>query len=110
MQMGYGGCFSVEARGQSGGLMLMWKDKNDAFVIGFSTNHVDVIVKMADEIEWRLTGLYGEPNRSLRHRTWALIRELKEKSDLPWCLIGDFNNILHNGEKRGGRPYHSHLL
>lgn len=61
-------------------------------------------------VEWRLTGLYGEPNRSLRHNTWSLLRSLKEQSSLPWCFIGDFNNILHNGEKRGGRPYPNFLL
>ncbi|KAL8100581.1 hypothetical protein AgCh_032729 [Apium graveolens] len=66
MALGYEGYFTVEARGKSGGMVMMWKEKEDAQVIGFSVNHIDVIVRLSDMEEWRLTGIYGEPNRSLR--------------------------------------------
>ncbi|XP_062113338.1 uncharacterized protein LOC133824468 [Humulus lupulus] len=53
------------------------------------------MVKEEGAREWRLTGMYGEPNRALRRRTWSLIRRLHEQSELPWCLIGDLNNVLN---------------
>ncbi|XP_030479434.1 uncharacterized protein LOC115696684 [Cannabis sativa] len=61
-------------------------------------------------VSWRLCGLYGEPNRHLRHHTWTLLRTMAGESNLPWCIIGDFNNILSNEDKKGGRPYPSSLL
>lgn len=51
---------------------------------------------------WRLTGLYGEPNRALRRRTWDLLRNLARDSNLPWCVIGDVNNVLNGSDKVGG--------
>lgn len=110
MQLEYEGYLCVEARSQSGGTMLTWRDKNTAQVLGYSVNHIDVVIKLHNMIEWRLPGLHGEPNHSIRHNTWSLLRNLNEILTLPWCVIGDFNNILNNGEKRGGKPYPNFLL
>ena len=110
MQLEYEGCFRVKSRGQSVGTTLMFRDKNTAKVLGYSVNHIDVVIKLHNMIEWHLTGLYGEPNRNLWYNTWSLLRNLNEILTLPWCVIGDFNNILNNGEKRGGKPYPNFLL
>ncbi|KAK1368695.1 hypothetical protein POM88_034787 [Heracleum sosnowskyi] len=52
--------------------------------------------------QFRLTGLYGEPNRARRQSTWDLIRHLSYQNPTPWCLIGDMNNVLSQADKRGG--------
>ncbi|XP_019194227.1 PREDICTED: uncharacterized protein LOC109188138 [Ipomoea nil] len=39
-----------------------------------------------------------------------LIRSLAGKSDLPWVIIGDFNDLLYQYEKRGGNPHPDNLL
>lgn len=109
-QLGYEGCFGVEARGQSGGLLMLWKNRDDAQVIGYLVNHIDLIVNIDDMVSWRLTGLYGESNRNLRHNTWSLLRRLKDASDLPWCVMGDFNNIISHCDKKCGNPYPNYLL
>lgn len=59
---------------------------------------------------FRMSGFYGGPQRNLRRAFWSLIRQLSEKSSLPWCLIGDVNNILNQSDKRGGRPYPNWLI
>jgi hypothetical protein len=33
--------------------------------------------------------------------TWDKIRELHTQPNLPWAIIGDFNEILFNHEKEG---------
>lgn len=71
---------------------MLWRDKDDAEIIGYPTNHIDIIVRLDDILVWRLTGIFGEPNRNLRHNTWNLLKGLKGLYDLPWCVIGDFNN------------------
>ncbi|XP_058767513.1 uncharacterized protein LOC131641227 [Vicia villosa] len=50
---------------------------------------------------WRLTGFYGFPESSRRRDSWNLIRNLADSSNLPWCIIGDFNDILFSNEKKG---------
>ncbi|PNX96248.1 endonuclease/exonuclease/phosphatase family protein, partial [Trifolium pratense] len=50
---------------------------------------------------WRLTGFYGYPEGARRRDSWNFIRRLAQDSHLPWCIIGDFNDILSVNEKKG---------
>lgn len=70
----------------------------------FSRYHIDVHIKTEDLREWRFMGLYGNPEASNRSSTWNLIRTLNSIEQMPWLLGGDFNEVLHLHEKRGGRP------
>lgn len=48
------------------------------------------------EKNWRFTGFYGNPDASLRHSSWTLIRRLfgmYEFQDVP-IIGGDFNRNL----------------
>uniref|UniRef100_A0A803P0Y7 Reverse transcriptase domain-containing protein n=1 Tax=Cannabis sativa TaxID=3483 RepID=A0A803P0Y7_CANSA len=92
---------SNEALGQAGGLALLWKEKKEATLLGFSNNHIDAVVFSPNNREWRLTSLYGEPDRSRRQHTWNLLRTLSNHSSLPWCVIGDMNNTVRHEDKRG---------
>lgn len=66
LKIGYQGMFVVDPIGKSGGLTLFWKENDQVELLGFSQNHIDVKIKMKNGEAWRLTGLYGEPNRALR--------------------------------------------
>lgn len=110
IQLGFEGAFYVDRVGLSGGLSLFWKSKEMASLISFSRYHIDVIARVEGKPEWRLTGYYGQPDRSRRHESWALLRSLKSKSQLPWCILGDFNDILFQSEKRGNTSHPNYLL
>ncbi|XP_074373815.1 uncharacterized protein LOC141714180 [Apium graveolens] len=110
LKIGYQGMFVVDSIGRSGGLTLFWKENDQVELLGFSQNHIDVKVKMENGEAWRLTGLYGEPNRTLRRRTWDLLRNLARDSKLPWCIIGDVNNVVTAGDKVGGSKYLTALI
>ncbi|XP_062088814.1 uncharacterized protein LOC133795381 [Humulus lupulus] len=109
-RLGFESCFSVDIQGRKGGLALLWRVSDEAHLLSYSHNHIDIEVRIPGMVKWRLTDFHGEPNRSLRERTWNLIRTLFSDSNLPWCIIGDFNNIASQEEKRGGRPYPSSLI
>uniref|UniRef100_A0A803Q9L8 Reverse transcriptase domain-containing protein n=1 Tax=Cannabis sativa TaxID=3483 RepID=A0A803Q9L8_CANSA len=108
--IGFDGAFIVEAQGHSGGLALLWQSSDEVRIIGYSNNHIDCIISKDTYPDYRLTGIYGEPNRSLRRNTWQLIRTLHEDNRTPWCLIGDFNNVTNQADKKGGHPYPSWLI
>lgn len=57
-------------------------------------SYVDVKVHVADMNEWRLTGMYGEPDRNKRRNTWELLRNFPRDAYLSWCLLGDLKNVL----------------
>lgn len=76
----------------------------------YSQNHIDIEVNMSGVSPWRLTGFYGEPVRNQRRRTWDLLRTLARDSNLPWCVIGDMNNITSQADTRGGANYPTWLV
>lgn len=88
----------------------MWKDIEEAHLLSYSQNHIDVEVKTNGVLQWRFTGLYGEPNRNLRRRTWDLLRNLSRDSNLPWCVVGNMNNITSQCDTRGRASYPQWLI
>lgn len=63
-----------------------------------------------DRGSWRLTGYYGIPERSRRREAWNMIRYLHGLSSIPWCFIGDFNDLLSDEDKCGRVEHPSWLL
>ncbi|XP_074358745.1 uncharacterized protein LOC141698038 [Apium graveolens] len=109
-RIGFQGMIVVEAKGRSEGLAMLWKDQDQVDLLSISDNHIDIAISENGVHTWRLTGFYGEPDRSKRRRTWELLKNLSRDSNLPWCTIGDMNNILSQSDKRGGAPYPQWLL
>jgi len=91
-----------ESNGRSGGLLLMWREEVKIRMKGIIHNYIDVLIE--DDGGWRFTGIYGEPEWNQKGRTFDAIRSIKGDMSVPWLLMGDFNEILYNSEKEGGRP------
>lgn len=50
---------------------------------------------------WRFTSFYGILDRARIRESWNLLRTLSRDNSLPWCVIGDYNDIPSNDDKRG---------
>ncbi|KAK9726698.1 hypothetical protein RND81_05G231500 [Saponaria officinalis] len=79
----YTGIFG-ESIGRKAGVAIIWRQGITVEFISSSAHHVDVAISEKD-------------------LSWQLMRDLKTFSDLPWLLLGDFNQILYDHEKKGGR-------
>lgn len=110
MQIKFERLLTVEPQGKSGGLALMWRNTKDVTLMSMSRNHIDVSVKTVGKDLWRITGVYGEPVRAQRRKTWELLRHLAGDANFPWYLIGDFNNVTSQQDKRGGHSYPNWLI
>lgn len=100
-KLGFEGMITVDPLGRSGGITLLWREKEQVTLISMSNNHIDVETTVAGMGHGRLTGIYGEPDRARRRKTWDLLRNLSRDSNLPWCLIGDLNNVVSQSDKQG---------
>ncbi|XP_070679310.1 uncharacterized protein [Malus domestica] len=95
---------TVEPKGIGGGLCLFWRDASQILLV----KHFDFMieVKVWDEekmYHWRLFGIYASTDEKMRRDQWrALGNRIVKESDI-CLLIGDFNDILCNGEKEGGK-------
>lgn len=104
-KFGYAHHFTVDSVGRSGGLALLWKHNVLCSVIGHSSNFIDAHIFNQGVPDWRLTGFYGYPERSSRRDSWSLIQSLSSHSSLPWCIVGDFNDMLSATDKKGQIPH-----
>ncbi|KAL5843837.1 hypothetical protein ACOSQ3_009840 [Xanthoceras sorbifolium] len=82
--------------------MLLWNDVWDVSVLSFSRGHIDVVIKMENNLKWRFIGFYGCPVPNHRTDSWELLRRLKAVNRLPWLCGGHFNELLHIEKKSGG--------
>ncbi|KAK3221099.1 hypothetical protein Dsin_015069 [Dipteronia sinensis] len=103
VRLGFSSKLSVDKIGRSGGLGMFWSDRVDVELLSYSRFHIDVKVVSHMSKIWRLTGFYGDPDPEQKHHTWTLLHRLQGFSDLPWLCFGDFNEILEDAKKEGGR-------
>ncbi|CAM9004002.1 unnamed protein product [Rhodiola kirilowii] len=108
VRLGFRNCFSVPARGKSGGLALYWTSDVEVTICNYSFYHIDFIVHSSTA--FRSTLFYGAPRSVDRGKSWDLIRKLRTMSTLPWCLIGDFNEILRYSDMSRNAWRRSHLM
>ncbi|CAM8980230.1 unnamed protein product [Rhodiola kirilowii] len=107
ISLGFDCCFVVPARGRSGGLALFWNNSTNVEVVSYSGFHIDFLLRHAVTVH--ITVFYGSPKASLRLKSWELIRKLRRLIRVPWCVIGDFNEISSFSDSTSSnlarRPY-----
>ncbi|KAA3484076.1 reverse transcriptase [Gossypium australe] len=100
LKCGYENGIDIGAMGSRGGLSLVGL----VSLKSFSSSHIDVEIQDSDcDAPWRLTGFYGNPIEQERRGSWNLLRQLSGDLNVPWVVVGDFNEIKSSFEKRGGR-------
>jgi hypothetical protein len=90
--------------GRSGGLIMMWKKEVKLTQIFNDPNYIDVSIEESENRIWRFTGIYGEFRWARKYKTWERLGNLHSQNNLPWCVMGDFNEIAYSHEKEGGNP------
>lgn len=101
---------STFSQGYVVGIALLWKNEGGIKIINSCNNFIDFEI-MHDQVgRWRYTGYYGFPERSKQVVSWRMLRKLAEVSSLPWCIIGDFNDLMLTDEKIGGQKHPYALL
>lgn len=102
--LGFEGFIKVDAMGLSRGIWVLWNPHNVA-IEPISTSFHKIHLKVQANFQiFLLTALYASPNFSVRKQTRNKLSELSEHINLPWLLMGDFNEINKPQEKFGGRP------
>ncbi|XP_074368309.1 uncharacterized protein LOC141708536 [Apium graveolens] len=77
--------------------------------VNFFSNYLDIIIK-GNGGEWRLTCFYGFPEKERRQDSWDLLRTLATRNHLPWCVLGDFNDLMYASDKKGRRNHSQRMM
>lgn len=101
VRLGFDCGFSVDRQGRGGGLAVLWTKSVNCSIQSYSPNFINIEVENSVRRAWRLTLFYGFPQAAQRRQSWELLRQLVPRGGMPWCIIGDFNDILEVCEKKG---------
>jgi hypothetical protein len=95
----------VVATGTSGGLVLSWQPGVDLECFVSNKNNISTwCFSDPPQSPWIFSCVYGPPNRSDIMAFWESFASVGDSFEAFWLCIGDFNLILVQYEKHGGRP------
>ena len=104
VKLGFNHVFRVDCVGRSGGLALLWSEDCNVKIQNYSRRHINVVIK-TNEIghKWKFTGFYSNPDVGKRHESWSFLKYLKSLSPQEWLCVRDFNEIVEETKKLGGK-------
>lgn len=95
-----------EARGFAGGIWVLWNSGEYTIEpIGIDAQVLNLVVQGGDGSRWILSAVYASPYLPFRNLLWKYLTELGHELELPWLLLGDFNQALVAADKLGGRRF-----
>ena len=87
-----------------GGIWLLWKDNNvdlDNIAKEHRAIHCSVFEKGTNK-QCVVTTVYAPTQNHKKPAFWNYLKKLNESITLSWCILGDFNEMLHPFEKIEG--------
>lgn len=96
----------MEAQGFVGGLWCLWKPNCPPISV-LSTSKYCIHLQVTPNLpsSWFFTIVYASPNHMQREDVWKELEDWSHIVTGPWCLVGDFNQVLFAREKQGGAPF-----
>ena len=102
VEIGYDILFTVDPVGWSGGLALFYMNDSEVDIL-FSNNCMIDIEAQMERHEVFITFMYGDPVIEYRENVWERLTRISLRRTRVWLLMGDFNEIISNAEKKGGK-------
>jgi hypothetical protein len=98
----------VAASSSSGGLVLPWRPGVDLECFTSNKNNISVwCYSNPPQSPWILSCVYGPPKRMDRLDFWESFAAIGNGFEASWLCIDDFNSVLDQSEKIGGKPISS---
>lgn len=86
----------------------MWHEEIKVSILFF--NPYIIHAKVEHETlpySWYLSCMYGPPYHNQKTSFWTELECMSDSIEGPWLLIGDFNELVHSCDKKGGRNLYS---
>uniref|UniRef100_A0A803QSC7 CCHC-type domain-containing protein n=1 Tax=Cannabis sativa TaxID=3483 RepID=A0A803QSC7_CANSA len=108
-QSGFDSFFTVDAKGKSGGLALLWSKDYSVQIKSYTVSHIDAIVENNLGFSWRFLVLWRSGSQE---DEWKVgnFEASQTMFSSAWVCGGDFNEIINHNEKRGGGTKPDYLM
>ncbi|XP_023917015.1 uncharacterized protein LOC112028551 [Quercus suber] len=102
----FDGAAVADTIGFAGGIWLLWRsDLVQVDVLSSTEQEIHALIRVRSQsLTWLISAIYASPRFEERCILWNNLRILANMHDLPWALMGDFNEVLAAEEKYGGNP------
>lgn len=97
----YNRVYTIDPIGRSGELALFWKNSVDLEFLFADKNMLDIKVEFGS-VRRFVSCIYGDSAGKIRHLLWERLYRIGVNRKEAWSMFGDFNDIIHSGEKIGG--------
>ena len=91
--------------GYAGGLWELWNsDKVDMSLLSNTKQEIHVVVKVRfSSATWLFSVVYASPRSAKTHVLWNNLMRVAKLHNMPWIIVGDFNEHMLKDDKFGGR-------
>ncbi|KAI8021640.1 hypothetical protein LOK49_LG03G03414 [Camellia lanceoleosa] len=99
--LGYSASSHVDPIGRSGGIWMLWNINNvNVRVSKANSQMILATISKQNYPDWMLAAVYASPNPRIRDELWDSLETIAQTNQLPWLLVGDFNDHASPEEKR----------
>jgi len=97
----------VNAKGNSGGLIVTWNRETFDLTNSFATSRWVCLVGSFQQLQLKcaVCVLYAPTEHKDRLKTWDQLRSMKAVIEVPCIIMGDFNEVLEPKERRNSVGY-----
>ncbi|OIT21135.1 hypothetical protein A4A49_35599 [Nicotiana attenuata] len=85
-------------------LWCFWNNGLECETIDNSRQQITFKIKEDDYTYW-ITAVYARNSAVKRRKLWNKLRNMSNRVNGPWSILGDFNIIMAPEEKKGGTPH-----
>ena len=93
---------AIRPRGRAGGICMFWAKELGVELLEFNPNTIAVTIRYCT-CSWSIIGFHGPPHKAKRRKAWVNLHGLLESIDGPWMCFGDFNVLIDESKKEGGK-------
>ncbi|XP_075658876.1 uncharacterized protein LOC142628717 [Castanea sativa] len=96
--------------GYVGGIWQLWNSEAVEFThLSSMEQEIHALVKLScSNFSWIISAIYASPRLAKRRILWHNLSLVNATYNLPWIMLGDFNEVLSGEEKLGGRPVNAY--
>ncbi|KAK9998851.1 hypothetical protein SO802_018454 [Lithocarpus litseifolius] len=105
-QLPFEGALQADTYGYAGGIWLFWHlEVVDISKLASIEQEIHALVKVKSyNFSWLLSAIYASPRAFELYWLWDNLSIVSGIHDLPWVLLGDFNEVLCSDDKFGDNP------
>ena len=102
----FDGSVVADTIGFAGGIWMLWRtDLVHVDVLASTEQEIHAIIWVRSQsLTWIISAIYASPRFVERCMLWENLKLIATLHDLPWALMGDFNEVVTEEEKVGGNP------